>query len=183
MCLTPPCLALLMLSPLQCADWKSARRWRLAAVDSGTLSFADLTFHSSSSSSSSEPPLLLGVPSGDRASDGSYKVTSVDESRLVNGHVVMLTWPPDGRYSPLHAGQPFLLLTRGSSGRSDGSSDGSSGSSEGVDVRALVAPLRLASPANSTTRELGVVYRSRACVLTLDGCAVQGCCCLFGCCW
>lgn len=146
----------------QAADWKSARRWRLAAVDSGTFSFADLTFEqqqptqqqggSSKSNSkqrhSRQQPVLLPQQHASSSSGGGataagsssgYRVMSVEGSRLVGGHVVLLTWPPDGRYSPWQSSQPPLQVERGSA---DGSSSG-----KGVAVRALVVPMNTAAAA------------------------------------
>ena len=153
---------------MQASDWKKARRWRLAAVDSGTLSFADLAFKHSSSSSSSSDGDSSGSNDGSRrqvvllpqqadssnahtagSSSGGYVVTSVDRTRDVAGSVVLLTWPPDGRYSPLTSQQQPLQVVHSSS--SSGSNDGSSGSS--VPVRALVVPLASAGGSNGSVGE------------------------------
>jgi hypothetical protein len=146
----------------QASDWKSARRWRLLATDSGTLSFADLSFERTqqsqqhSSRSSTKQPVLLASSSssssgGGEDAAGSYEMTAVDPSRLVNGYVVLLTWPPDGRFSPLHEQQPAVIVSSSSNSDSSSSSDG------GVAVRALVLPLSLEGdgPSNSTGERLG----------------------------
>ena len=176
--LSPPCrlfagcVSVCLVCP-QASDWKSARRWRLLATDSGTLSFADLSFKRTqqsqqhSSRSSTKQPVLLASSSSSSSSSssgggedaaGSYEVTAVDPSRLVNGYVVLLTWPPDGRFSPLHEQQPAVIVSSSSSSSSSSNSDSSSSSSDGgVAVRALVLPLSLEGdgPSNSTGERLG----------------------------
>jgi hypothetical protein len=117
------CCLLLLLLPAaawQSGDWKHARRWRLLVVDSGSISFADLYFRRQQQAAATRMPghLSASCLSSSRTSDlhsclqaaaegVSYAVSSVDKSRSVADHVVLLTWPPDGRYSPLrHMAMP-----------------------------------------------------------------------------
>lgn len=106
---------------LQAADWKRARRWRLLVADSGALSFADLTFRRSQASST-----------------GGHDIGSVDDSRLIAGQLLLLTWPPDGRYAPLTASASAAV--GGTGGLLQPTSTSSSGQLV-LPVRVLVSPL------------------------------------------
>jgi len=108
-------LLLLLLLLVKTGGWKQARRWRLLVVDSGSISFADLYFRRQQQAAAAAPSpghRTASCLSSHRTSDllpclqaaaagVDYAVSAVDTSRAVADHVVMLTWPPDGRYSPL----------------------------------------------------------------------------------
>lgn len=76
------------LAELELSDFKHQRRFRVLAVDAGRLAFADLAF----------PRISDGV-------GARYAITSVDSSRQVGGHVVLITQPPDARYAPLSSAE------------------------------------------------------------------------------
>ncbi|KAF8063050.1 hcp [Scenedesmus sp. PABB004] len=156
------------LADLEAADWKAARRWRLLAADGGVLSFADLTFRRAPCAAadggecfdpaddarrSPAAAALAGAGGGDapRAPRGgarySYTVASLDPSRVVGQHVVLLTSPADGAFSPLTAAAAAAASAVADAG--DGGAV--------MPVRALVVPLRLRGDASAGAGELASV--------------------------
>ncbi|KAF6250932.1 hypothetical protein COO60DRAFT_708840 [Scenedesmus sp. NREL 46B-D3] len=138
------------MADLESADWKERRRWRLMAVDSGAVSFADLHFRRTQCSREAAAAgacISSGSGTDDSSSSGafSYAVTAVDASRVVTQHVVMLTWPPDGRYSPLSTTRHHQQAGRQqqTGGQAQPAADGGDGAETLLPVRALVMPLQL----------------------------------------
>eukprot|EP00210_Caulerpa_lentillifera_P005648 g5401.t1 len=70
------------LLELELADWKFIRRFRIIAIDHGEFSFVDLE-----AKSTKETSLMEFDP--------------VEDSVVVNGFIVLITWPPSSYLAPL----------------------------------------------------------------------------------
>lgn len=86
-----------VFAELETAAWKDARRFRLLAVDSGHLSFAD--YYLQTPSRPSTPSRAGSLPIQRRHNDTAFAITAEDESAAVGDFFVLVTYPPDGRYS------------------------------------------------------------------------------------
>ncbi|CAL8465131.1 g4666 [Coccomyxa elongata] len=85
------------LAELENAAWKDDRRFRVLTFDKGSFSFADFFFHTPSQplSSSGPPSEHMHLEEGQNIS-----ITGVGKEVVVRKHMVVITSPPDARYSP-----------------------------------------------------------------------------------
>jgi hypothetical protein len=139
---------------LETADWKLAKRFRLLTVDGGALSFADFAWAGGAGAGpdgrpTAAPPAASAVEllrlleaqgggGGGAAAATSCRagdLASVEPSRRVAGHLVLLTAPPDARYGPLTRPQAAALT---------------SAAGCALRVRALVLPCGSAGRGNGT---------------------------------
>lgn len=80
------------LAELESADWKVTRRFRVAAIDNGVLSFVD----------------LLYTPG---PSPAQFFVVPEDNSMVIGHHIVVITNPGSAFYSPLGSEHEVEALT------------------------------------------------------------------------
>lgn len=147
------------MAELETAAWKDDRRFRLLAVDGGALAFLDLMFHTRNA------PRMPGRSDAAAMADPAWQeayeqrgwaVTAVEPSAAVLDHIVFVTSPPDGRYSPL--GPPAAASPqqqRQQQQQDEGADTGDSeaeGSNEGW-VRALVFSLPAGGDAGAAAAE------------------------------
>lgn len=89
------------MNELETSAWKDERRFRVLAVDSGVVAFADLHFHTATSPHR-EDKIYTKARKGDdwriRFKHRGWGITSADTSAIVLDHIVLRTWPPDARY-------------------------------------------------------------------------------------
>jgi hypothetical protein len=93
-----------MLIELETGAWKDDRRFRIAALDGGAMSFIDLYLHTPSSPDMSyrrkDGPQRAQQEWVDHFKKTGWGVTVADADAFVVENVALLTWPVDARYSP-----------------------------------------------------------------------------------
>lgn len=93
-----------MMVELETGAWKDDRRFRIAAIDGGAMSFTDLYLHTASSPNMShrrkDGPQREQQDWVDHFEKNGWGVTVADADALVVENVALLTWPVDARYSP-----------------------------------------------------------------------------------
>jgi len=93
-----------MMFELETGAWKDDRRFRIAAVDGGAMSFTDLYLHTASSPNRShrrkDGPQRTQQDWVDHFEKKGWGVTVADSEALVVENVALMTWPVDARYSP-----------------------------------------------------------------------------------
>ncbi|KAK9799709.1 hypothetical protein WJX73_001391 [Symbiochloris irregularis] len=89
-----------VFAELETAAWKDARRFRLLAVDSGHLSFAD--YYLQTPSRPSTPSRSSASPLQRHHNGTSFAITAEDQTVAVGDFFMLITYPPDARYSVHH---------------------------------------------------------------------------------
>ncbi|EIE20379.1 Metallo-dependent phosphatase [Coccomyxa subellipsoidea C-169] len=86
------------MAELENAAWKDDRRFRVLTFDKGALAFTDFFFHTPTKPNSScgPPSEHMHIEEGHNIS-----ITGVAKEVVVRKHMVVITSPPDARYSPL----------------------------------------------------------------------------------
>jgi hypothetical protein len=92
------------LIELETGAWKDDRRFRIAAIDGGAMSFIDLYLHTPSSPVMSHRRKDAAQRAQqawfDHFEKYGWGVTVADADAFVIENVALLTWPVDARYSP-----------------------------------------------------------------------------------
>lgn len=86
-----------VLTELETAAWKDARRFRVLAVDSGHLSFAD--YYLQTPSRPVSPSRAAFTPFQRHHNSTGFSITAEEQTAAVGDFFVLITQPPDARYS------------------------------------------------------------------------------------
>lgn len=99
-----------MFTELETAAWKDARRFRLLAVDSGHLSFTD--YYLQTPSRPVSPSRAEFTPLQRHHSGTGFSITAEEQTVAVGDFFVLITYPPDARYSMHHVDSQSPLSVR-----------------------------------------------------------------------